>query len=327
MRFPQLYDRIGPSAVIELYDEWWSFFDTSLGEKCLNHMLDDLVVRRPEIASALEHLGTPIARMDYLKGIQRHGVEPTGLEFVWISSDMTTLIVHAAASMPKQVFLPTDIPIRKAFVLFEVPVEWSDIFGDAPRPHDDAWDEIHHIVGLSWIYMHFDPDGGSPSSLDHVFIELYAPFGSPGPRIYQCPGVRTGFSLGDPSDPPLFAWEQEATERFCAALWTLMQQRLSIVAQSNPERHARRRLEKKRSPVAERLITTITLRELNRHHSEHGVEASKVAWTHRWLVSGYWRNQWLSNVRAHRLQWVAPYTKGPVDKPLILKRRLYKLAR
>ena len=40
-----------------------------------------------------------------------------------------------------------------------------------------------------------------------------------------------------------------------------------------------------------------------------------VDWKHRWLVSGHWRNQYLPGTGEHRPTYVAPYIKGPDDKP------------
>lgn len=36
----------------------------------------------------------------------------------------------------------------------------------------------------------------------------------------------------------------------------------------------------------------------------------------RWIVRGHHRAQWYPSLKAHRVLWVAPYVKGPADKPL-----------
>ena len=44
------------------------------------------------------------------------------------------------------------------------------------------------------------------------------------------------------------------------------------------------------------------------------------AWTHRWIVRGFWREQPYGPDHAlRRRQWIPPYVKGPADKPLIAK--------
>jgi hypothetical protein len=69
----------------------------------------------------------------------------------------------------------------------------------------------------------------------------------------------------------------------------------------------------------------VTLRAFAEQHGEPG--EGSVDWTHRWIVSGFWRNQYLSKVKGHRVQWIDPYVKGPADKPLVLKDRRYALVR
>jgi hypothetical protein len=63
-------------------------------------------------------------------------------------------------------------------------------------------------------------------------------------------------------------------------------------------------------------------------------EEREVEWSHRWMVNGHWRNQPYiekddeGNRRTiHKQIWIAPYVKGPDDKPLILKRRAFELVR
>lgn len=41
---------------------------------------------------------------------------------------------------------------------------------------------------------------------------------------------------------------------------------------------------------------------------------------HRFIVSGHWRGQaYGPNHSERRRQWIAPFVKGPRDKPLVLK--------
>jgi hypothetical protein len=38
-------------------------------------------------------------------------------------------------------------------------------------------------------------------------------------------------------------------------------------------------------------------------------------WQYRWITRGHWRNQWYPSLGEHRQIWIAPYVKGPEDKP------------
>ena len=51
------------------------------------------------------------------------------------------------------------------------------------------------------------------------------------------------------------------------------------------------------------------------------------AWfSQRFLVRGHWKRQRYGKGRGEsKIIWVAPYIKGPEDRPLILKDRIYSL--
>ena len=53
----------------------------------------------------------------------------------------------------------------------------------------------------------------------------------------------------------------------------------------------------------------------------------EVQWSHRWVVQGHWRNQWYGSEKVHRQIWIAPFIKGPDDKPIVFKRRAFELVR
>ena len=42
---------------------------------------------------------------------------------------------------------------------------------------------------------------------------------------------------------------------------------------------------------------------------------SDVEWQCKWLVRGHWRKQWCPSKEQHEMRWIAPYIKGPEDKP------------
>jgi hypothetical protein len=39
-------------------------------------------------------------------------------------------------------------------------------------------------------------------------------------------------------------------------------------------------------------------------------------WHYQWIVSGHWRRQYYPGSNAHKPLPIAPYVKGPADKPL-----------
>jgi hypothetical protein len=78
-----------------------------------------------------------------------------------------------------------------------------------------------------------------------------------------------------------------------------------------------------------RKISTVTCASLrrNRYRSEEEREAEARDYSHRWIVRGHMRNQPIGPRNAkggqkHMRVWIAPYVKGPEDKPLVLKDRV-----
>ena len=76
-------------------------------------------------------------------------------------------------------------------------------------------------------------------------------------------------------------------------------------------------------------IETITcaLLRSRQYASEWEREAEAREYSHRWIVRGHMRNQPVGPRNAiggqrHERVWIAPYVKGPEDKPLVLKDRV-----
>lgn len=80
------------------------------------------------------------------------------------------------------------------------------------------------------------------------------------------------------------------------------------------ERHVRRRLARE-GYHHEPLVRVVELRR-KAAHSEHAGESESVEWSHQWIVSGHWRQQWYPSLDTTQPRWIMPYVKGPEDKPL-----------
>ena len=110
---------------------------------------------------------------------------------------------------------------------------------------------------------------------------------------------------------------------FVKALWTISQERLADVSSAQSDRASMHRAQRQGLTVSDVRVVTLRRRDtsaaLGAHH--------EVDWSHRWVVSGHWRNQYLPSVDAHRLQWVAEYVKGPGDRPLVIKDPIFRVAR
>jgi len=111
--------------------------------------------------------------------------------------------------------------------------------------------------------------------------------------------------------------ESGFTMREKAALFATMvaflEQRILVSSRFLADRAARRRSEKARQALPSEEVSVVALRRVAyRGEGRH----RDVEWTCQWIVRGHWRDQWYASQKHYRPKWIAPYVKGPEDKPL-----------
>jgi hypothetical protein len=134
-------------------------------------------------------------------------------------------------------------------------------------------------------------------------------------------------SKGTLPDGMKFGWAENPTHwiRFIAALAGWMHSVAQVDDVEARDRGVRRRMKKEKMPPSK--VTFVKLREIE-HHETGPMDASGREYSHRWVVSGHWRNQPCGPKRSRRRPvYVAPYIKGPADKPLVYKERIWSVDR
>jgi hypothetical protein len=115
-------------------------------------------------------------------------------------------------------------------------------------------------------------------------------------------------------------------------LWTffhLVAERIAVQHHEGLPRAARRRTERAgMAPPEPGTITVIKLRrEYQPANYEPGYEPEEAWYSHRFLVSGHWRNQWYPSIQIHQAKYIMGFVKGPEDAPLIIKDKVWSLER
>jgi hypothetical protein len=106
----------------------------------------------------------------------------------------------------------------------------------------------------------------------------------------------------------------------------LMQQRLAHKGYARPQRARRREATRLGFPRDSEIVIVRLRREAG--DEPPGEENGEANYSHRFIVSGHWRNQWYPSEKLHRQIWISPYVKGPEDKPLIVRpRRVFQWQR
>jgi hypothetical protein len=230
----------------------------------------------------------------------------------WVSSDMVKLLEHAAPSMPSQPLMPTDPPDAYGIVFFETTVAGTETVEGAAAERGPM-----KIAAMAW-YPASYRDGEHVLGIDSY---QYVDIGGHRDWVYTggCSwplGVGVDDTDGPIGDPDVHRSIAEDRRRL-AAIWTLSQQD-AVAERRNvavPRADARRDM---RANIEPSTLRVVRLRRVQGREDADDIGSSRD-YSHRWIVSGHWRNQYLPSVDTHRLQWIAPYVKGPENKPLVVK--------
>ena len=175
--------------------------------------------------------------------------------------------------------------------------------GDLPSA-----DPLYHPQGVIWAAgTHYDDQENLVPSVAIALLMWFE-----GKLI---PAFGHNYPLGEDLD------EEPGSELPETRFWTthlLMQQTLAWIESQHPPRALRRQGARRGLPASR--ITVVKLRKIEKAPDKES--GDMVAWTHRWLVNGHWRQHWYPSTSEHRPMWIAPHVKGPADKPFIAKDRV-----
>lgn len=217
----------------------------------------------------------------------------------FVTTEFLALVTHAAQQLGGEEALSEhDFVSPHGWVTFESPTLLP--FRDAIEDHDQvdpaltaSWREIFSTelsVGMFWTTT-------IPASVFMIpFLASTTPYGD-----------LNGFTI--PFDTP----DTRDITRWFKAFWLLTSQHgVSETVEHTPSRPARKRAERANVNPLVRVI------RLPRHvRAQSSAEHGHVDWQSRWIVSGHWRQQpWGPERKRIRPVWIAPYVKGPDDRPL-----------
>jgi len=268
----------------------------------------------------------------------------------YVSPEMGEVISAASASFAPEPLLATDLLTETGFCYFAEPITMPDKYTTMIALHAFSWAPIvteedtdrekfeRHVSGLE------DLAAGeigvryslktTPNQIG-VALTLYAEpkrekwddaWGAPPPAL---PIHHTPWYFGMDFEGNEFDSEgvETGVERWwqvCQTTLRLMQQRLAHREHTKPDRATRRRGEAK--GFRQREVVVVRLRREAGDHVPH--ESGEASYSHRFIVSGHWRQQWYPSINGHRQIWISPYVKGPEDQPLVVRpRRVFNVVR
>ena len=251
----------------------------------------------------------------------------------YVSPDVTTILNHAALALAPEHhvhFQREDFPSRQGFIMldgdaYDMPTWgggtqrlqalffvrdtkrlgiWSVISDTADRANDvRLFGGVRFRHALNYVY-------GEPIVIDEASIDTH-----PDEWTQDSPEEQRRLAklAVDAVDRWLYAWAQFVKQEIVY-----------------PERTQVPRADRRRAERAGEALPTLNVVLLRRvAHPQHSDGESEVAWTHRWMVSGHWRNQPYGprDAPSHRAQWINGYVKGPDGLPLVVKERVTSIIR
>jgi hypothetical protein len=113
--------------------------------------------------------------------------------------------------------------------------------------------------------------------------------------------------------------KHSSTLLFIRVMNRLMGEKLVTRSRYKAARSLRRHSLRLNLPVSEILVV-----ELRRKTQASEPSGEQRNFSHRFIVHGFWRRQWYPSLGMHRQKYIADYVKGPDDKPLIIKKRVWQ---
>lgn len=256
----------------------------------------------------------------------------TGSVFA-VTSDIADLISSAATSLPSFDVQAYDMPARHGFVWLESPLVIPDRNGKTVVFRAFGWITSHFVtvtdengpdpdeqVGDGVFFIGFsDPT----DERDHLYDErLPLRMHTPHNLLPMISGIHS-------FDHPEWV---ESTDGLGVVRWFMAFSRFvgetwvdtRMIA---PDRPTLKRAMRVTARVEEPSVHVVQLRRREQTHRVADDDAATQEWSHRWFVRGHWRNQWYPSMQAHRPKWIPEHIKGPDDKPLIVREKIFSVSR
>jgi hypothetical protein len=240
-------------------------------------------------------------------------------EPIYVAPEMQDLLDAALPGFEPEELLPSDLVTNHGFVVFPRPFHVLDVSDKKIAWRAMCWS----VTDFTW------KEGEQSRTEPGIFVTMYSHMDDPDdigyhPLVYDYAKTKWSlvhmapwsFGMEIPDD---FKAKQSLRQIQC--FFRLTMQHITTHEPQPTSRATRRRAKRARMP--EKNVTVIRLRRPKTQREGEPVPAN---YSHRFLVRGFWRNQWFPSLKTHRQIYIHDYIKGPADKPLrISERRAFEL--
>ncbi len=244
----------------------------------------------------------------------------------FVTASITQAILAASRSLPAYTFTAESFPCPSAYVWLQEPI----LLYEGPLHPRSVL-----LRAFSWYTdtRLADEEGRTPVIFDGYLVHPDRRQGVPTFHIALVLGWTLDERYGAQGNEPGQSSEQnrssEQTDingilsqvflRFVASCLSFMEQRITMPVSRPASRAARRRLERNHATFqteADVQVIELRRRERGRPAQPDAENGGTRDWHVQWLVAGHWRRHWYPRAKAHKPRYIAPYVKGPQDKPL-----------
>lgn len=259
-----------------------------------------------------------------------------------VDAEMTPLIRHAGAGMDEDFTWQKEVfPTDRGFLMFDDPLTLRELrqrtmrtaavtwhWGAGPNGQAGVWlamyskwDDLKDEVAVELREKMGDAKMRAlgPLHINHV---AFVPWGHTVGVTTAPIGAREAAHYAVAGDPIESGTTSDNPLRDLYTTLLLMGQTITVVDDEQVTPALKRHLGKKHIPAR------VVIIRLRRTEGSRQPGETMVDWAYRWVVRAYWRKQrygpGLSQVK---VILIAPFVKGPADKPLHISDKVYDLSR
>lgn len=227
----------------------------------------------------------------------------TGFEHAWLIQPSGWLYLDTPFIPPPLIGFPdTPVPIRA--------IAWMPRPAGTPVYSHGAGSTVTTLTIQATQFLCYHDAHGKFTPWSYFLIGQGAPL-RPTIETYEARARSEGKTAAEYIEE--FKYDRHEIRWIYAAMY-LMNQRLAVNSQQQPNRALRRRWDREGDQRLAPVVRVVTLRRLAQEQQRTGI--SDVDWQCQWHVRGHWRNQWYASEQTHRPKFIEAYIKGPADKPL-----------
>lgn len=254
----------------------------------------------------------------------------------WTHENMVALTQAASFTRPNNPITTEDLPFTSGFALFHKPAHFDMRLNkeDAAealvnkelvsRGVSPGSEYLVNIAGFSW---HQASSGGKPG----VDVLIYSAKDDRQDTLMTGLKRKHKYSPWKNTPPLLMVASffipygehhlDDVFAHFVCTWWHLIGQPLAAVETQKAPRPLHNMITKLR---IDQTVSVVQLRQRPpRKRTDQEGEGRIVDWSHRWIVDGHWRNQWYPSLGIHQSRYIDAYEKGPEDKPLVIREKVY----